>query len=272
VVEMAEIFHHYGPQYRAKFGVKMLPSHRKAMRDIERCRTVELGGHVYTCEECEASIYQYHSCRNRHCPKCQNDKAEPWLEKQRDLLLAVPYFLLTVTLPSQLRRVARSHQKLFYHLLFRTSADAIQYLAQDPRFVGGQLGLVGVLHILRQAHRHACHESTLAVEPRHEYSRWYSRWQDRLWGRNLSYHPHVHYVVPAGGLVADGTWLPARKNFSMPVKALSRIFRAKFRDALRKHDPNTFAEIPAEVWEEACLSADRSGWCIVSRWARGWVP
>jgi hypothetical protein len=172
---------------------------------------------VYTCEECEESIYQYHSCRNRHCPKCQNDKAELWLEKQRALLLPVPYFLLTVTLPSQLRRVARSHQKLFYHLLFRTSADAIQYLAQDPRFAGGQMGIVGVLH---------------------------------TWGRNLSYHPHIHYVVPAGGLATDGTWLPARKNFLMPVKALSRIFRAKFRDALRKHDPDTFAEVPAEVWKK----------------------
>ena len=239
MIEMAEIFHRYGPQYRAKFGAKMLPSHRQAMRAIERCRTAALGGHIYCCEACGETQYLYHSCRNRHCPKCQNQNGQQWLEKQQDLLLPTRYFLLTFTLPSQLRRVARSHQKLFYHLLFRTSADAVQKLAQDPRFVGGRMGMVGVLH---------------------------------TWGRNLAYHPHIHYVVPAGGLAADGTWLPSRKNFLMPVKALSKIFRAKFRDALRKCDPDTFAEIPAEVWEKACLSADRSGWCIVSRWGMARAP
>jgi hypothetical protein len=111
---------------------------------------------------------------------------------------------------------------LFIRLLFRTSADAVQKLAQDPRFVGGRMGMVGMLH---------------------------------TWGRNLSYHPHVHYVVPDGGCRpyrsgADGTWLPSRKNFLIPVKALSKIFRAKFRDALRKRAPDTFAEIPAEVWKK----------------------
>ena len=217
MVEMAEIFHRYGSQYWARYGDEMVPSHRKVMCDIERCRTAELGGHVYTCEECEETIYQYHSCRNRHCPKCQNGKAQQWLEKQQNLLLNIPYFMLTFTLPSELRRVARSHQKLFYHLLFRTSADAVQKLAQDPRFVGGRMGMVGVLH---------------------------------TWGRNLSYHPHVHYVAPGGGLAADGTWRPSRKNFLLPVKALSKIFRAKFRDALRKRAPDTFAEIPAEVWKK----------------------
>jgi len=217
MVEMAEIIRRYGPQYRTKYGEKMLPSHRQAMRAIERCRTPALGGHVYHCEECEETEYHYHSCRNRHCPKCQNGKAQEWLEKQQDLLPATSYFMLTFTLPSELRRVARSHQMLFYHLLFRTSADAVQKLAHDPRFVGGRMGMVGVLH---------------------------------TWGRNLSYHPHVHYVVPAGGLTADGTWHPSRKTFLLPVKALSKVFRAKFRDALRKCDPDNFAEIPAEVWEK----------------------
>ncbi len=151
MTELADVFHRYGPQYRAKYGDKMLPSHRQVMRDIERCRTLALGGHVYECPACGESQYLYHSCRNRHCPKCQNDKAQQWLEKQQDLLLPVPYFLLTFTVPSELREVARSHQKLVYHLLFRTSADAMQRLASDERFVGGQLGMIGVLHILRQA-------------------------------------------------------------------------------------------------------------------------
>jgi len=217
MVEMAEIFRRYGPQYRAKYGNKMLPGHRKAMHNIERCRTVELGGHVYTCDECEETIYHYHSCRNRHCPKCQNGKGRQWLDKQQNLLLNISYFMLTFTLPSELRRMARSHQKLFYDLLFRTSAATAQKLAQDPRFVGGRMGMVGVLH---------------------------------TWGRNLAYHPHVHYVIPGGGLAADGTWLPSRKNFLLPAPALSKIFRAKFRDALRQRAPDILAEIPAQVWKK----------------------
>jgi len=217
VIEMAEIFYRYGSQYLARYGAKMLPSHRKAMRDIERCRTAELGGHVYTCEACGEAVYQYHSCRDRHCPKCQNDKADQWLKKLQDLLPPTLYFMLTFTLPEELRRLARSHQKVFYDLLFRASVAACQKLAQDPRFVGGQLGLIGLLH---------------------------------TWARNLVYHPHVHYLVPGGGLGADGRWLPARTSFLLPVKALSRIFRAKFRDALRKHAPAVFAQIPAEVWKK----------------------
>jgi hypothetical protein len=216
MVEMAEIIRRHGSQYRTKHGGRMPPSHRQVMRAIERCRTPALGGHVYHCEECEETEYHYHSCRNRHCPKCQNGKAQEWLEKQQDMLLPVRYFLVTVTLPGDLRGVARSHQKLVYDLLFRTSAEAMQHLARGPRFVGGQLGMVGVLH---------------------------------TWGRNLVYHPHVHYLVPGGGVAADGeTWLPARKNFLFPVKALSKIFRAKFRDALRQ--TACFADVPAEVWQQ----------------------
>jgi hypothetical protein len=195
----------------------MLPSHRKAMRDIERCRTAELGGQVLTCEACGEAIYQYHSCRDRHCPKCQNDKAQQWLEKLQDLLPPTFYFMLTFTLPEELRRLARSHQRLFYDLLFRASAAASQFLAQDPRFVGGQLGMIGLLH---------------------------------TWTRSLVYHPHVHYLVPGGGLADDGQWLPARASFLLPVKALSRIFRAKFRDALRELAPAVFAQVPAEVWKK----------------------
>ena len=216
MVEMADMFRRYGPQYRAKYEDKMLPSHRQAMGAIERCRTAALGGHAYTCESCGETQYQYHSCRNRHCPKCQYDKAQQWLEKQQDLLLPVSYFLVTITLPSELRRVARSHQKQVYDLFFRISATAMQHLARDPRFVGGQMGMVGVLH---------------------------------TWGRNLSYHPHIHFLVPGGGLAAEGqTWLSARNNFLLPVKALSRIVRAKFRDALRQ--TSLFALVPGSVWRQ----------------------
>ncbi len=174
MVTVAEVFRRYGPQYREKYGERMPPSHRRVMWAIEHCRTEALGGHVYYCENCDETHYSYHSCRNRHCPQCQNKKGEQWLEKQGDLLLPTPYFMLTFTLPAELRsasQLARRHQKLFYGLLFRASAAATQKLALDPRFVGGKIGMVGVLH---------------------------------TWGRNLFYHPHVHYLVPGGGLADDG--------------------------------------------------------------------
>jgi hypothetical protein len=168
-LELADIFRLYGPAYRQKYADQILPSHRQAMRAIEQCRTQALGGQVYACPECGEVQYSYHSCRNRHCPKCQNDKAQEWLEAQQDLLLPGPYFMLTFTLPAALNEIVRSNQNLLYNLLFRVSAAAAQHLAQDPRFVGGQIGLVGILH---------------------------------TWGRNLAYHPHIHYLVPAGGLAA----------------------------------------------------------------------
>jgi len=185
------------------------------MRAIVRCRTEALGGHIYQCTHCEEIQYSYHSCRNRHCPKCQHENGQEWLEAQQGLLLPVPYFLLTFTLPAEIRSLAFGHQELIYNLLFRASAAAAQSLAQDPRFVGGQIGLIGVLH---------------------------------TWGRNLSYHPHVHYLVPAGGLGSDGTWKSARKDFLFPVKALSRLFRGKFRHALQR--TAWFDQIPTSVWRQ----------------------
>ena len=215
MIELAEIFRRYAPAYRAQCGDRLLPRHRRAMWAIEHCRTEALGGHVYTCPECGETQYRYHSCRNRHCPKCQHEHAQRWLAQQGDLRLPVPYFMLTFTLPSQLRPVARSQQSLIYHLLFRASAEAAQQLAWDPRFVGGQIGLVGVLH---------------------------------TWARDLSYHPHVHYLVPAGGLADDDqTWRSIPPDFLVPVKTLSSLFRAKFRDALHKTD--CFSSVPARVWE-----------------------
>jgi hypothetical protein len=215
-IELADIFRQYGPAYRQKYASRMPATHLKAMRAIEQCRTAALGGQVYRCPNCEQLQYSYHSCRNRHCPKCQHENAQRWLEKQQALLLPVPYFLLTFTLPAEFNEVARSHQSLFYDLLFKTSAAASQQLAQDPRFIGGQLGMLGVLH---------------------------------TWGRNLAYHPHIHYLVPAGGLALDGeTWLPARPNFLLPVRALSRLFRGKLQQALRRTDWS--ARIPAKVWQQ----------------------
>jgi hypothetical protein len=216
VTELAEVFRLHGTQYREKYIERMPFAHRQAMQAIEQCRTEVLGGHVYQCQDCDEVQYSYHSCKNRHCPKCQNGTAEQWLEQQKDLLLPVPYFMVTFTLPASLRRMVRNHQKLLYSMLFRASAAALQKLASDPRFVGGQIGMVGVLH---------------------------------TWKRDLNYHPHVHYLVPGGGLSKDGrNWLPVKKDFLVPVKPLSILFRAKFRDALKKTD--LFALVPNEIWTQ----------------------
>ncbi len=215
-LELADIFHRYGPAYRQKYASHMPATHLKAMRAIEQCRTEALGGQVYRCPNCEQVQYSYHSCRNRHCPKCQTENAQDWLEKQQNLLLPVPYFLLTFTLPAAFNEVSRSHQSLFYDLLFKTSAAATQQLAQEPRWMGGQIGMVGVLH---------------------------------TWGRNLAYHPHIHYLVPGGGWKdTEKRWVPARQDFLLPVRALSRVFRGKLQQALR--GTNCYALIPAKVWQQ----------------------
>jgi len=215
MLELADIFRLHGPDYRAKFSTRMLPAHLRAMQDIERCRTEALGGQLYYCAQCDEQRYSYHSCKNRHCPKCQNEQANDWLKEQKDLLLPTQHFLVTFTLPAELRAVARSNQKTIYNLLFRASSQALLQLAQDPRFVGARLGMVGVLH---------------------------------TWTRQLLYHPHVHYIVTGGGLTADGRWRAARPDFLVPVKALSRIFRAKFRDQLKKTE--LCGSIKARVWRK----------------------
>jgi hypothetical protein len=215
-LELADIFRQYGPAYRQKYASRIPASHLRAMRAIEQCRTEALGGQVYRCPNCEQVQYSYHSCRNRHCPKCQHEKAQDWLDKQQDLLLPVPYFLLTFTVPAGFNVIARAHQRLFYDLLFKASAAATQQLAHEPRWLGGQIGMVGVLH---------------------------------TWGRNLAYHPHIHYLVPAGAWRdAEKIWVPARHNFLLPVRALSRLFRGKFQQALRR--TACYVRIPAHVWQQ----------------------
>ena len=212
--ELADILRLHGPDYLAKYQHRLLPSHRRVMQDICACRTEALGGHVYRCPQCQQEHYSYHSCKNRHCPKCQNDQADRWLDEQHDLLLPVPYFMATFTLPEGLRSLARAHQNVVYGLLFQASQQALQRLAADPKYVGGTLGMIGLL---------------------------------QTWTRDLRYHPHVHYLIPGGGLCRDGrTWRPARRDYLLPEKPLAKIFRAKFRDMLKKAD--LFEEVESKVW------------------------
>ncbi len=217
MITLGEIFRRYGPAYRARFSDRMLPSQHAAMQAIEPCRTEALGGHIYTCPACAITRYRYHSCRNRHCPTCPQDAAQTWLERQQALRLPVRYFMVTFTRPAGLRAVARRHQRTIYTLLFRTAAAALQQLAHDPRFLGGQIGMIGVL---------------------------------QTWTRDLRYHPHVHYRVPALALAPDGqTWIVGGKPFLVHVRPLAQLLRAKFRAAVRQTP--LFAEVRAEPWTQA---------------------
>ena len=215
MLEVAEIIRLHGAAYLVRFADRILPSHRRALRDLEACRTPALGGHVHQCDHCGRQVYAYHSCRNRHCPKCHRDQTDRWLTAQRARLLPCAYYLLTFTLPDALRPVARSHQKTMYGLLMKSAAAALLTLTRDPRYVGGRLGCLAVLH---------------------------------TWTRALLYHPHVHLLVTAGGLSADGTaWVaPKYENYLVPVHALSQVFRAKICAAL--NHAGLLDQVPRDIW------------------------
>jgi hypothetical protein len=218
MLELADIFRAAGPAYAQAHAGRMLPSHRRAMEEIVSCRTPALGGSLYRCDDCGALEYRYHSCRNRHCPKCQEDRAQHWLERVQARLLPCDHYLLTFTLPHQLHGVARSHQRLVYAALLREAAASVQMLATDRRWVGGTPGILAVLH---------------------------------TWSRTLEYHPHAHLLVTAGGLSSDGSaWIkPAHPRFFVPGYALSEIFRAKMRDALRRAALDR--DLDPRVWKRA---------------------
>jgi len=218
MLQLADIFRAAGPAYRQTYGERMLPSHLRAMQAIISCRRPALGGSLYACDHCGALAYRYHSCRNRHCPKCQEDRAQDWLERVRARLLPCDHYLLTFTLPQELRPIARAHQKPVYALLLREAAAAVQTLADDPVWVGGTLGILAVLH---------------------------------TWSRTLDYHPHAHLLVTAGGLSADGTaWIrPRHPRFLMPGYALSEIFRAKMQAGFTR--AGLGRDLDPAVWQRA---------------------
>ncbi len=216
MLELADIVRQAGPAYRAAHAGQLLPSHRRALDDIVQCRTAALGGSVYQCDGCGTLDYAYHSCRNRHCPKCQEDRAQAWLTAIRARMLPCDHALLTFTLPAALRTLARTHQAVVYAALLQEAAAAVQTLAADRAWVGGQVGILAVLH---------------------------------TWTRTLEYHPHAHLVVTAGGLSPDGqAWVrPAHPRFLMPGYMLSVLFRAKMRDALTR--AGLADQVAPTVWE-----------------------
>jgi hypothetical protein len=216
MLEVADVLRRYGDSYLHQFGPHMLPSHHRAFADILQCRTEAMGGHVYRCNHCGYLHYAYHSCRNRHCPKCQGEQTDDWLEQRRQELLATPYFHLVFTIPAELHPLVRSHQKVLYGVLMKAAAHSLMKLAADPRYVGGRLAILAMLH---------------------------------TWTRTMGYHPHAHLLVAGGGLSDDGYWIKARRDYLVPVKALSRIFRAVFLKMARKALPQ--AEIPEIPWNKS---------------------
>ncbi len=200
MLEVAEIFRLHGESFRAE--QELAPWQLKAMADIEHCRTAYFGGHLERCDRCGHEHYSYHSCRNRHCPKCHGEQTQAWLDKQQARLLPVAYYLLTFTLPAGLRPLAKAHPREIYNLLLGAAVASLQKLAADPQWVGGTLPILAVLH---------------------------------TWTRVLLFHPHVHLLVPAGGICPEGTWVDAKHSeFLVPGYALSPIFRAKVKTGLKK--------------------------------------
>lgn len=214
---VADVLRQYGPAYLERFGNAMPAEHKKVLNAISACRTGQLGIVVYQCESCGATHTMGRSCGNRHCPTCQQDKTKAWLENQLDRLLPCPYFLVTFTVPAGLRMFVRRNQRVAYAAMFEASSAAIKALAADPKYVGTtRCGFFGVLH---------------------------------TWGRSLEYHPHIPYIVPGGGVSDDGArWLPSRDDFFVPVRALSVLFRAKFRHALDR--AGLLTEVDAAVWRQ----------------------
>ena len=201
-LEVADIFRDYGPAYRREHAGHLNLPQLKVMSAVENCRTAALGGHVAACTKCDHQHIAYNSCRNRHCPKCQGSAAQDWMRARMEDLLPVQYFHVVFTLPSQIADIAYQNKAAVYGLLFKASSETLRTIAVDPKHIGAKIGMTSVLH---------------------------------TWGSAMTHHPHVHVVVPGGGLSLDGKrWVACRKGFLVSVKVLSRLFRRLFLEGLAK--------------------------------------
>ena len=201
-LEVADVFRAHGPAWRLAQRGHLSLGQLKVMSAITQCRSAALGGHVLTCPACAHHEIAYNSCRNRHCPKCQGSAAQRWLEARQVDLLPVAYYHVVFTLPAPISDIAYTNKAVIYGLLFRIAAETLQTIAADPRHLGARIGLTLVLH---------------------------------TWGSALTHHPHVHGIVPGGGLSPDGQrWVACRPGFFLPVRVLSRLFRRRFLEALHQ--------------------------------------
>ncbi len=238
-VEVADIFRQHGSAFRLT--QPLSPEQRRVMRAIEQCRTAALGGHVDECDTCGHQRISYNSCRNRHCPKCQSLAKARWLDARLADLLPVPYFHVVFTLPEQLASLALQNKRVVYNLLFATAAETLRTIAADPQHLGAEIGFLAVLH---------------------------------TWGQTLRHHPHLHCVVPGGGLAPDEKrWVSCRRRFFLPVNVLARLFRRLFLTALRRAFENgklTFHGTTAYLAQPAAFSRLLASlrareWCVYAK-------
>jgi hypothetical protein len=240
-LEVADIFRDHGAAWRAANAGHVSLGQLKVMSAIERCRTAALGGHVAQCEDCAHEHIAYNSCRNRHCPKCQAGAARDWLAARQAELLAVGYFHVVFTLPAPIGDIAYQNKRVIYDLLMRVSAETTLTIAADPKHLGARIGITSVLH---------------------------------TWGSAMTHHPHVHMIVPGGGLSADGSqWISCRKTFFLPVRVLSRLFRRRFLDGLvrlHRDDRLAFFGDKAHLADRSAFDAflepqRRSDWVVYAK-------
>ena len=201
-LEVADVFRCYGEAYREQHRASLSTAQRRVMSAIELCRTAALGSHLEKCDKCQHERICYDSCRNRHCPKCQSLARAQWIEDRQEELLDTEYFHIVFTLPEEIAAIAYQNKEVVYDILFRTVSETLRTIAADPKHLGAEIGFFAVLH---------------------------------SWGQNLSFHPHLHCVVPGGGLSTDGErWISCRPRFFLSVRVLSRLFRRLFLECLEK--------------------------------------
>ena len=201
-LEVADVFRRYGDAYRQNHGASMSAEQRRVMAAIEVCRTAVLGGHLERCDQCDYERNCFNSCRDRHCPKCQSLARAQWIEHRQAELLDCPYFHVVFTVPEEIAAIAYQNKEVVYEILFHSTAETLKTIAADPKHLGAEIGFFAVLH---------------------------------SWGQNLMFHPHLHCVVPGGGLSADGQrWVRCRAGFFLSVRVLSRLFRRLFLERIEK--------------------------------------
>ena len=221
-IELADVVRRFKDDYTARFGHLMMPSQKKALADLAACRTAEMGGHQYQCRDCDHRFWVYHGCRNRACPACHGRQSRDWLAARQAELLPCDYYHVVATVPEEMRPLFLPDQKFMYGLFMRTVAGAVTDLARDRKYLGATPGILMVLH---------------------------------TWTGQLHYHPHVHLLVTGGGVSDDGqSWCEPPGAFLMPVKALSKLIAARFRDALKKAKPEAFSRLPRKTWKRAWCS------------------
>jgi hypothetical protein len=229
-LELAEVIRRHGPLLGS-----VTSEQRRVLHDLAACRTAALGGHVETCDHCRHQRVAYNSCRNRHCPKCQASACMRWMEARASELLLVEYFHVVFTMPTAFNALALSNRRVVYGVLFDAVAQTLSAVAANPRHLGAQIGFMAILH---------------------------------TWGQNLSLHPHLHCVIPGGGLSPDATrWISCRPGFFLPVRVLSRVFRGKFIDLLRQAwTKSKLCGLPDEAALEGLIdSAVRTDWVVYAK-------